>query len=515
MKKAVALLLCAVLLISGALAADMKSPTGIWANSGAILIADSSQNAIYSIGEFSKGHGDEPELYAGKINPADIYGEPAGGYLDGDALTAQFDAPWDVQVFGDGFVVSDSGNNCLRMIANGKVTTFSGSRIAALTNGSASKAAFNSPRGLARDGATLYVADTLNNCIRAVDEKGNVTTFAGSAEEGYKDGSLTAARFNGPSGIYCYRGDIYVADTGNHCIRMIRDGQVTTIAGQNSGVYEDSSEKAGGFADGWAENALFRSPLDVWADAGGVYIADTGNSALRLLKNGWVATLAADEDGLSQPAGLAFDDSGLYVTDRFSGEVFIAQFANSENLFSDVPAGSWYAEYVSLAVDFGLFNGVSETAFDPNGSMQRGMIAAVLARAAQIPNRDLIIYGEKTFSDVPADAYYKDSLAWCADSGIISGIGNGEFAPTSSATRQETVTMLYRLAGVMGRDVTASASLAEFADGADVADFAKTAMEWAVSKKIISGNEQKQLLPAAEMTRAQAAKIFSEFAMQK
>ena len=510
MKRIFAMLLCAVLLIGSAYAVDLKAPTGIYANSGAFLIADAGQNAIFSMDENGS-----PVLFAGKINPADALGKPAGGYLDGEALTAQFDTPWDVVSFKGGFVVSDSGNNCLRYIANGKVSTFAGSRTAALTNGAGEKAAFNSPRGLAADGATLYVADTLNNCIRAVDETGNVTTFAGSAEEGYADGSLAAARFDGPVGVCCYAGALYVADTGNHCIRKIENGQVTTLTGGNTGVYEDSSEKAGGYADGWAEGALFRSPMDVAADANGVYIADTGNSAVRMLSKGWVCTFSGEAGGLSQPAGLVIDNGLLYISDKFNGSLHTGSFIEVYDYFADVYQDSWFAENVDFAITNGLFNGVSETQFAPYGAMSRGMIAAVLGRTAQIPDRDLIPYGAKTFSDVPADAYYAANLSWAADNGIISGTGDGSFNPDGNATRQDTVTMLYRLAKVMERDTAASAPLTAFTDSTQVAPYAAEAMSWAVAKGIISGNDQKQLMPTAEITRAEAAKIFSQFAMMK
>ena len=514
MKRIIAMLLCAVLLIGGAYASDLKSPTGLYAGSSAVLVADSAQNAIYSLGADG-----QPVLYAGKINPDDIYGEPAGGYLDGEALAAQFDTPWDVVAFGDGYVVSDSGNNCIRYISGGQVTTLAGDTVAGLKNGKGTAARFSSPRGLAVDDAgVLYVADTLNNCIRVIDKTEGAFTFAGSAAEGNADGSLLDACFNGPTGLCWFGGALYVADTGNHAVRKIENGQVTTIVGQNSGVYEGSTELAGGFADGWAEAALLSSPADVAADENGIYIADTGNSALRLLDNdGWVTTFTAVEDGsaLAQPSGVEIYDGVLYITDKFTGELLYGAYYTADSYFSDVPANSWFMPYVDFAVSNSLFKGVSDSVFDPNGFMQRGMIAAVLGRAAQIPDRSLILYGEKTFSDVPADAYYAAALSWAADKGIISGTGDGSFNPAGNATRQDTVTMLYRLAKAMGRDITKAADLSAFADSGEVASYAQSAMQWAVANGIIGGNELKQLLPTAQITRAQAAKIFCEFAKLK
>lgn len=512
MKKMLALLLGALLLGTSALAVSPKAPVGLGFNAEYFLVADAGQNQILSIDENG-----EISVFAGALNPNDIYGNAAGGYLDGDAGSAQLDAPWDVIAFAGGYIVSDSGNNCLRMIKDGKVTTFAGSRAAALTNGAGSTAAFNSPRGLATDGEKLYVADALNNCIRAVTKSGTVSTFAGAAAEGYADGSVTTARFNAPSGLCWFGGALYVADTGNHCIRMIKDDKVTTIAGQNSGVYEGSDEKAGGYADGWAENALFSSPCDVAVDENGVYVADTGNAAVRWMdKSGWVCTaFSADEAGLSQPAGVEVYNGKIYASDRFTGVLAAGGFLDVSEYFTDVPADSWFADFVDFASQNSLFNGVTASSFDPSGTMQRGMLAAVLGRAAQIPDRNLILAGSGSFSDVPRGEYYESALAWAADKGVISGVGDGSFAPEKNATRQETVTMLYRLARVMELDNTKTAELSGFADSESVADWAKPAMQWAVAEGIIGGNEKAELRPLAELTRAEAAKIFTQFAKLK
>lgn len=124
----------------------------------------------------------------------------------------------------------------------------------------------------------LIVADPENNCLRKVTPQGIVSTIAGSFfEQGYKDGPLKDALFNKPSGIAIdNEGNIYVADSGNHCIRKIStDGNVTTIAGRG----------IAGFKDAPANEAQFSSPLDVAIGIKGeLYILDSGNKSIRLLK---------------------------------------------------------------------------------------------------------------------------------------------------------------------------------------------------------------------------------------
>jgi sugar lactone lactonase YvrE len=146
---------------------------------------------------------------------------------------------------------------------------------AGYADGPAAEARFQGPRSVAVDGAgNLYVADTGNHCIRVISPAGQVTTLAGAPEPGYVDGQGAQARFSFPAGVAVdAEGNLYVADTANHRIRMITpDGAVTTLAG--------SGEP--GYADGPAGEAQFRAPEGVAVDAdGNLIVADTGNHRIR------------------------------------------------------------------------------------------------------------------------------------------------------------------------------------------------------------------------------------------
>ncbi len=112
-----------------------------------------------------------------------------------------------------------------------------------VAGGYVTEARFNYPTGLALDGGNnLYVADTLNNVIRKIDTKGNVTTVAGvPGSSGYQNGVAGQALFNAPTGIAVSEDGhrIYVADTGNHRVRLIRGGIVTTYAGAPGRIDQD------------------------------------------------------------------------------------------------------------------------------------------------------------------------------------------------------------------------------------------------------------------------------------
>ncbi|HEY9154962.1 MAG TPA: NHL repeat-containing protein [Opitutaceae bacterium] len=192
-------------------------------------------------------------------------------------------------------------------------------------NGSAdgigAAAQFNGPRGIAIDASgTLYVADTFNHTIRKIAADGTVTTWAGAVgQSGSADGTGANARFNYPAGLTVdSSGNVYVADSLNNTIRKITSsGAVSTLAGSAVGS---------GFADGSGSSASFYQPVGVAVDASGnVYVADSGNSALRKITPGGVVTtvqVAAGSPQFNNPYGVAVDGSGiLYVADTFANAI--------------------------------------------------------------------------------------------------------------------------------------------------------------------------------------------------
>ncbi|XHH30162.1 NHL repeat-containing protein [Xanthomonas euroxanthea] len=162
-----------------------------------------------------------------------------------------------------------------------------GSGVRGAVDGRAADARFADPYGLAiGPHGALYIADGGdNNRIRRLLDNGSVQTVAGG-QEGFGDGVDAAAEFNTPSGIaFDTAGNLYIADTGNHAIRKrTPQGVVTTLAGDGSA----------GFRDGAAAQARFNGPIGVAVDTQGrVYVADTYNDRIRVIApDGQVSTLA-------------------------------------------------------------------------------------------------------------------------------------------------------------------------------------------------------------------------------
>ncbi len=193
--------------------------------------------------------------------------------------SAKFSGPQGVAVDDSGNVyVADTGNDRIRKITStGVVSTFAGSSKGFVddTGNTGGSAKFDAPQGVAVDSkGNVYVADTGNDRIRKITSTGVVSTFAGSSKGFVDDTGNTggSAKFDAPQGVAVdSKGNVYVADTGNHRIRKITPNRVvTTLAGSGSGN-----------SDGVGDVAKFNTPQRIAVDkSGNVYVADTRNNRI-------------------------------------------------------------------------------------------------------------------------------------------------------------------------------------------------------------------------------------------
>ena len=181
----------------------------------------------------------------------------------------------------------------------------------------------------------------------------------------------------------------------------------------------------------------------------------------------------------------------------------VTAFASLEDTgFSDVDADDWYAESAVYVRDNGVMNGTSDTTFNPNGTTNRGQIAAILYRAAGSP----AVSGAADFPDVTAGAYYADAASWAAANGIVTGYSDGTFGPGDPITRQQLAAILWRYAGS-----PAAESGADYADESTIASYAVTAVDWARDTGVITGRDGNVFDPNGRATRAQAAVILHRY----
>lgn len=177
--------------------------------------------------------------------------------------------------------------------------------------------------------------------------------------------------------------------------------------------------------------------------------------------------------------------------------------------FVDVGAEHWAYDSVKKAVALGLVTGRGDGVFDPAATMSRAEAATMLWRMAGSPE----LAAESAFADVVAGSWYETAVSWAAASGVMNGVDAAHFAPMQNITRQELITVLFRMAGgVSGMEVMfASVYDAQFADNGDVAPWAKSAMYWGVYKELIRGTAENTLSPVQAVTRAEAAAILVRY----
>lgn len=158
------------------------------------------------------------------------------GFADGYRTSARFNVPGKMTTDGGGnMFVADIGNNAIRKIdSSGNVTTTAGGGPFKFgkVDGKGAAASFFGPTAVVSNPANgmLYVADSHNNCIRQIDSAGNVTTYAGTGVAGLVNGDRLQARFSMPTDVIIVGSYMYVADSLNNCIRRIdmSNGQVST-----------------------------------------------------------------------------------------------------------------------------------------------------------------------------------------------------------------------------------------------------------------------------------------------
>lgn len=174
-----------------------------------------------------------------------------------------------------------------------------------------------------------------------------------------------------------------------------------------------------------------------------------------------------------------FDDSG----------------APPEMPFTDVARTRWSYNEILHAYKSGLINGLTTTTFGPQKNATRAQLATMLYRMAGTP----AVTDSSSFTDLTQD-WYTDAIAWAQQNGIIDGLGNGKFGPNKNITREQLVTMLYR----MHKTPATSGTLDDFSDASAVSAWAKDAVQWAVECGILQGSNGK-IKPKGNATREQVA----------
>lgn len=259
----------------------LATPGGIAVSADRVAIADTGHNRIVLAD------------HSGKL--VSVIGNGCAGRADGDFAHATFNRPHGLAFHDGALYVADTDNQLIRRIdlAKQTVTTLAGNgrRGFSIRGSSPARAAtLNSPWDLAWSGDKLYVSMAGDHQIWRYDPAtATIGPWAGTGEEGLRDGPRNHAQFAQPSGLSLHGDVLYDADPESSSIRAISlpDGAVTTLTG--TGLFDF------GMRNGAADKALLQHAEGVAWNDGNLYIADTYNDALRKLdlETRQVTTVAA------------------------------------------------------------------------------------------------------------------------------------------------------------------------------------------------------------------------------
>ena len=243
---------------------------------------------------------------------------------------------------------------------------------------------------------------------------------------------------------------------------------------------------------------------------------DTDGKPYKATDGSW-----AVEPGTLTAADLT--EEGWYVAEvspalndpHFQGTVQSEPFqVSTYAAYADVDANAWYAQDVYNAREQGYMTGIAGTnVFMPEANISRGEIAQVffnMAGVAESEGYNKPTYVPTKFGDVDSFAWYAEPIAWASNAGVVTGyLGTDSFGPNDTASREQVAAMIYRYAAAQGKDTSvqdADAALAAYTDGAQVSDWAKTAMAWCVENGVF-GQNTTELKPQDNIQRAQVAAI--------
>ena len=214
-----------------------------------------------------------------------------------------------------------------------------------------------------------------------------------------------------------------------------------------------------------------------------------------------------------EPFLLAVFTRGVANAERVLGEVArLCYDYNLSNLdawrervlnFRDVFTSDWYAESVAYCAERGLINGTSDTAFSPNEALSRAMFVTILGRLSGE------VEGKGSFADVDYGAYYSFYVEWAYQNGIAQGVDGANFEPDTAITREQAAVMLHRY--LTARDLAPQESggaALGFPDAGEISGYAKSAAGALRACGIFEGDGDGFFKPQQNFTRAEAAALF-------
>jgi hypothetical protein len=176
------------------------------------------------------------------------------------------------------------------------------------------------------------------------------------------------------------------------------------------------------------------------------------------------------------------------------------------NIFTDVSADAWYYEAVAFTHYHGIFGSVGGGQFAPHMDMTRAMFVSLLYRMEGNPAP----HNANRFTDVASGRWYHNAVQWAAEQGLVSGVGGGLFAPDRLITRQEMAALLLRYSHFKGYSIPSNRTAHSFTDTAQISSWAGLAVQ-SMSAAGVLNDLNNAFNPQNPISRAEAAVIFHNF----
>ena len=256
---------------------------------------------------------------------------------------------------------------------------------------------------------------------------------------------------------------------------------------------------------------------DVW---GTVTYAETVGEVGSFLveEDGKLVVKDASMENLAEYLGFgSFEDGNWYYAENVEIPMAVAIVEEPAfvNPFTDVPDDVWYTEYVLMMAEAGIIKGMTETTFEPETNLTRAQLVTMLYRLVSEPSVEGLT---EPFTDVPEGLWYTDAVIFAYNVGLVNGVTETTFEPDAKITREQLVTILYRLAKAAGADVSIGeeTNILSYPDAEKISPYAVEALQWAVGEGILNGityegDNEIYLAPQGLATRAQAAKLIVTF----
>ena len=224
-------------------------------------------------------------------------------------------------------------------------------------------------------------------------------------------------------------------------------------------------------------------------------------------------------DAIAHPVVFRVKDNGEIVGVRAltHGKELFAESSSDENLqmipaaefpipFTDVPDSEWYRASVGYVYANSLFQGMTETSFEPQTVTNRAMVMMILYRLEQ---PDTV--GSSVFSDVPNGSWYTEAVNWAASVDIARGFEDGSFHPMEAVTREQLAAFFYRYMQYKGIEDNRQAELTGYEDAGRISNWALGSVRWANARGLITGRTETALVPRDSATRAEFATILMRY----